>query len=102
MSGGLALKGKRWGRPDDVVGFGGAINGISATHRAYLAAGGLGLIAGDGTLRYRQEQILETYYALNLGKGKTLTTDYQFIANPAYNADRGPVSIFATRLHIEF
>jgi high affinity Mn2+ porin len=31
-----------------------------------------------------------------------LTADYQFIANPAYNADRGPVSIFSGRLHGEF
>jgi hypothetical protein len=27
---------------------------------------------------------------------------YQFIANPAYNADRGPVSILSGRLHAEF
>ena len=32
----------------------------------------------------------------------TLTFDYQFITNPAYNADRGPVSIFSGRLHAEF
>jgi high affinity Mn2+ porin len=32
----------------------------------------------------------------------TASLDYQFITNPAYNADRGPVSIFAGRLHAEF
>jgi high affinity Mn2+ porin len=32
----------------------------------------------------------------------TLTFDYQFITNLAYNADRGPVSIFASRFHAEF
>jgi high affinity Mn2+ porin len=32
----------------------------------------------------------------------TVTADYQFINNPAYNADRGPVFIFACRLHGEF
>jgi hypothetical protein len=26
----------------------------------------------------------------------------QFIANPAHNADRGPVSTFSARLHAEF
>ena len=101
-SGGVAIKGTSWGRPSDTIGFGGAINGLSQSNRDFLAAGGLGLIIGDGALRYRPEKILETYYAFNLGKGKTLTTDYQFIANPGYNADRGPVSIFATRLHVEF
>lgn len=32
----------------------------------------------------------------------TLTFDYQFIKNPAYNSDRGPVSIFSGRMHAEF
>jgi len=27
---------------------------------------------------------------------------YQFVVNPGYNADRGPVSIFAARAHAEF
>jgi high affinity Mn2+ porin len=31
-----------------------------------------------------------------------LTFDYQFIADPAYDADRGPVSLFAARVHAEF
>ncbi len=36
---------------------------LSAAHRDFLAAGGLGLLIGDGRLNYRPEQILETYYA---------------------------------------
>ena len=32
----------------------------------------------------------------------TLTADYQFITNPAYNADRGPVHVFAGRAHWQF
>ena len=32
----------------------------------------------------------------------TLTADYQFITNPAYNADRGPVHVFSGRFHGEF
>jgi high affinity Mn2+ porin len=28
--------------------------------------------------------------------------DYQFVANPAFNRDRGPVSVFSTRFHWEF
>ena len=31
-----------------------------------------------------------------------LTADYQFIVNPACNAERGPVSIFSGRFHAEF
>jgi high affinity Mn2+ porin len=30
------------------------------------------------------------------------TVDYQFIVNPAYNRDRGPVSVVALRLQTEF
>jgi high affinity Mn2+ porin len=45
---------------------------------------------------------LETYYAYALNKWFTLTADYQFVTNPAYNADRGPVHVFSGRLHGEF
>jgi high affinity Mn2+ porin len=102
LSGGLSIKGSYWGRPSDTVGIGGAINGLSSAHRDFLAAGGLGLLIGDGRLNYRPEQILETYYAFAIDKNFTFTADYQLITNPAYNADRGPVSIFSGRLHGEF
>jgi high affinity Mn2+ porin len=102
ISGGLSVKGSYWGRPSDTIGIGGALNGLSSAHRDFLAAGGIGLLIGDGRLNYRPEQILEAYYAYALGKGFTLTADYQLITNPAYNADRGPVSIFSGRLHGEF
>lgn len=102
LSGGLSIKGSYWGRENDTIGVGGAINGLSTAHRDFLAAGGTGLLIGDGRLNYRPEQILEAYYAYALAKGVTLTADYQFIANPAYNADRGPASIFSGRLHGEF
>jgi high affinity Mn2+ porin len=102
VSGGLSIKGSFWGRPNDTIGIGGAINGLSAAHRDYLAAGGIGLLVGDGQLNYRNERIFETYYAYAITKGVTLTADYQLITNPAYNADRGPVSIFAGRLHAEY
>jgi high affinity Mn2+ porin len=99
---GLSIKGARWGRPDDVIGIGGAINALSKDHRDFIAAGGLGILIGDGALNYRRERILETYYAYALNKQITLTADYQFITNPAYNADRGPVSVFSGRFHGEF
>src|SRR5215471_14432172 len=99
---GTSIKGTAWSRPDDRVGLAGAINGLSTDHRNYLAAGGLGILIGDGQLNYRPEKILETFYAMNVINGVTLTFDYQFILNLAHNADRGPVSIFAARLHGEF
>jgi high affinity Mn2+ porin len=102
VSAGVSVKGSRWGRADDTVGFGAALDAISASHRDFLAAGGLGLLIGDGRLNYREEKILEAYYALKLQQPLTLTFDYQFVADPAYNADRGPVSLFTARVHAEF
>jgi high affinity Mn2+ porin len=99
---GASIKGTRWGRPDDVIGIGGVINALSRDHRDFIAAGGLGVLIGDGQLNYRRERILESYYAYALNKQLTLTGDYQLITNPAYNADRGPVSVFSGRLHGEF
>jgi high affinity Mn2+ porin len=99
---GGVLKGNSWGRPGDSIGLAGAINALSADHRAFIAAGGLGILIGDGVLNYQTERILETYYSLAVLKKTTLTFDYQFIVNPAYNADRGPVSIFSARLHSDF
>jgi high affinity Mn2+ porin len=102
LSFGASLKGTKWGRPDDVIGVASAINALSRDHRDFLAAGGLGPLIGDGALNYRQEKILETYYAYALNKQWTLTADYQYVQDPAYNADRGPVSIFSGRIHAEF
>ncbi len=102
LSLGTSIKGTRWGRPDDRIGLAGAINMLSRDHRDYIAAGGLGILIGDGRLNYRPEQILETFYAMNVVNGVILTFDYQFMLNPAYNADRGPISFFSGRLHGEF
>jgi high affinity Mn2+ porin len=102
LSGGAVLTGASWGRPSDKIGVGGAVNALSRDERNFLAIGGLGVLIGDGRLNYRQEKILEAYYAIGLIKDTTLTVDYQFIENLAYNADRGPASIFAARLHSQF
>ena len=109
---GLTLKGTRWCRPDDVIGLAGAINGISNDHRAYFAAGGLGILVGDGQLKhYGPEEIIELYYSaklfsaklLNFGKlDASLSLDYQFLNNPGYNEDRGPANFFGARLHLAY
>jgi high affinity Mn2+ porin len=99
---GLSLKGKQWGRPDDTFGLAGIVNGISGVHRQFLNDGGLGLLVGDGMLPHPgPERIIETYYAFPL-LASTVTLDYQFIVNPAYNRDRGPVSVIGARVHTEF
>ena len=103
LSLGLSIKGTAWGRPDDRVGIAGAINNISAPHSAYLAAGGLGVLVGDGQLpAYTSENVLETYYALQIVKGVVASADYQMLGNPAYNAQRGPVHVFSGRLSMRF
>ncbi|HEY2480712.1 MAG TPA: carbohydrate porin [Caulobacteraceae bacterium] len=103
ISGGVSLSGKRWGRPDDTFAIAGIVNGISKIHQAYLADGGLGILVGDGRLPHPgTENIIETYYAIALAKFLQFSLDYQFVDHPAYNTDRGPVSIFAGRVHAQF
>jgi high affinity Mn2+ porin len=102
LSVGVVLKGTSWGRADDRIGVGAVFEGLSPEARAYFSAGGLGIMIGDGRLNYRPEKAIETYYAYSLSKRVTVTGDYQFIVDPGYNADRGPVSIFSARLHAEF
>jgi high affinity Mn2+ porin len=98
---GLSLKGEAWHRADDTFGIAGVLNGLSKVHREFLAAGGLGILAGDSTLSYGWEQALETYYDFGVWKTMHASLDYQFINCPAFNRDRGPVSVFALRLHWE-
>ena len=99
---GLSVKGEAWRRPNDTFGLAGAFDGISKVHQEFFAAGGLGILAGDGGLNYGWEQILETYYDLAIWKSVHATLDYQFVNHPAFNRDRGPVSVFGARLHWQF
>ncbi len=99
---GVNIKGAAWGRKDDTLGVAGVVNGISTAHRAFLGAGGLGILIGDGRLRYGPEQIVETYYSIALRQKVWLTFDYQFVNHPAYNRDRGPVHLPGARVHFEY
>jgi len=102
-SAGASIKGSAWHRNADTIGIVGIVNGISATREGYLNAGGLGILVGDGKLPHpRAERIIETYYKLAVISHADLTFDYQWVKDPAYNADRGPVSIIAVRLHAQF
>jgi high affinity Mn2+ porin len=103
LAAGLSLQGSRWHRSDDTVGVAAMNNGISGAREAYLNAGGLGILVGDGQLPHPgPEQIIETYYSAAVLKFAHLSLDYQWINHPAYNRDRGPVSVLAVRLHAQF
>lgn len=102
LSAGLSVKGARWGRADDTWGAAVLANGLSGDHRRYLAAGGNGFIVGDGRLSYAPEEILESYYDWKPIRWLAVALDYQYVAHPAYNRARGPVSVFAVRAHVEF
>lgn len=99
---GMRLKGGAWNRAEDVVGLAGALNGFSNPHQQFLEAGGTGILAGDGALHYGAERLIETYYDLRVWKALHTTFDYQYFTNPACNQDRGPVSVFSLRMHMEF
>ena len=102
VSAGMSLTGAAWSRPDDIAGVAGVRNGMSAPHQAYLAAGGLGFFAGDGKLNYGAENIGELFYNAALGKTAHIGFNFQRIVHPAYNRERGPVTIASVRLHSDF
>jgi high affinity Mn2+ porin len=85
---GLRLKGAVWDRPDDSVGLAAVVNGLSGDHAAFPAAGGLGILVGDGRLHYATEDILEAFYRVQIVAPLALTANYQFFLHPAYNQDR--------------
>lgn len=98
---GADFKGDRWGRTHDQIGLAYVINGLAQDHRRYLGAGGLGFILGDGALHYGTERIMEAYYRIHIWRGIAVSPDFQWITNPGYNRDRGPVFVAGFRLHLE-
>ena len=99
---GVVQSGARWRRSQDAAGAALVVSGLSDPHRAYLAAGGYGFLIGDSRLRYRSEILAELFYRLALTREVSLIGAYQPVANPAFNADRGPVHIFTARVHVGF
>ena len=102
VAAGLSISGKQWRRDDDTFGIAGVVNGISKEHQAFLNAGGLGILVGDGQLpNPGTERILETYYSFPVLYAR-MSLDYQLIVNPGYNRDRGPASVFGFRVHAQY
>ena len=99
---GADYKGIPWGRKFDRVGLAFVSNGISKAHQEYLKLGGQGFLLGDGNLNYGRENIAEVYYNLHLWRGIFSSPDLQYIVNPGYNRDRGPVVVPALRMHVDF
>jgi hypothetical protein len=102
ISFGTLVKGSRWGRGRDSLGIGYAQNWISAAHAAYLNMGGIDGFIGDGRITQAPERQFEVFYNLNVSRYFWVSLDAQRVANPAYNADRGPVRLYGMRLHVEF
>ena len=101
FAGGFAINGRKWNRPQDRLGMAFASNCLSADHRTYLALGGLGFIIGDGAMNYGRENILESYYTVHVWRGIYVAPDVQYVVDPAYNRDRGPVIVPGFRLRLE-
>lgn len=100
---GLRYYGIARGRMADNIGLAFVSNGLSTGHRDFLNTGGYGFMIGDGKLpNYQRENILEFFYEVKLFESVYITADYQFVANPAYNPDRGPVSLIGARVHVSF
>ena len=101
ISFGIAMNGLRWGRKQDALGIGYAQSWISGQHVTYLNMGGIDGFIGDGKINYKPEQVVDIYYQWHAMPSVWLTLDYQHLANPAYNTDRGPVDIYGIRVHFD-
>jgi high affinity Mn2+ porin len=102
-SGGVQVNGALWGRSKDEIGIAGIANQISRAHQRYLAAGGIGVLVGDGRLPHPGPELIgEAYFTWRPIGPVALSFDYQLVGNPGYNRDRGPANVLGVRLHGEF
>ena len=102
LSIGVVANGSLWQRQFDLAGIGVASSWISSIHAQYLALGGIDGFIGDGHLRQGSEGVAEAFYSFNLERAIWLAGDYQFLWNPGFNRDRGPLHILSVKIHAEF
>lgn len=98
---GVSSAGTRWHRPADRLGLATGWNGINRDHREYLAQGGYGFMLGDGRLSFAPERVVDAYYSIAMGRLLSLSLEAQRFDHLAFNRDRGPVSVFGIRLHLQ-
>jgi high affinity Mn2+ porin len=99
---GVGVNGSKWRRKQDRAGVVFVSNGIKKDHQMYLANGGYGFLIGDGKLYYGRENILEAYYTAHVWRGIYVAPGAQYIVDPGYSRDRGPVFVGSFRAHVEF
>lgn len=102
LSGGIQIAGAHWGRQSDRLGFALLRHTINDVHRAYLGAGGVGFLLGDGMLRYGPETFVESYYRFQVGPYFQFGPDEQYVRNPGYNRDRGPAWVTTVRANLRY
>lgn len=98
---GVSTSGRWWGRARDRFGVGFAVDGINGDHRDYLARGGYGFMLGDGRLSYAAERVLDFFYSFAPVELGSVSIEIQRFENPAFNRDRGPITVLGARLHLE-
>jgi high affinity Mn2+ porin len=99
---GVSVKGNSWRRNNDAFGLAYIVDGASRANQEFLEAGGADILDGDGALTYGSEKVVEAYYNFAIWRSFHVTPDYEFVDNPAFNRERGPVSVFGIRLHAQF
>ena len=99
---GVGVNGAKWHRKQDRAGIAFVSNGIKKDHQVYLADGGDGFLLGDGRLNYGRENIVESYYTAHFWRGIYIAPGVQYVVDPGYNRDRGPVVVPSLRAHVEF
>ena len=81
---GLSLTGTRWGRPTDTVGLAVAVHEASGAAKPFVAAGGLGILVGDGQLVHAgPASIVETSDSVAVFPCATLALASQCVHHPA-------------------
>lgn len=101
LSFGALAKGGLWGRPADTAGVAFGAGWISKAHADFLALGGVDGFVGDGRITPAAELVLEVFYSVNVFSSLWVSGSFLHVANPAFNADRGPVEIFGLKVHAE-
>jgi hypothetical protein len=102
VSAGVSMSGAPWGRPRDGFGAAFAFNGASRDHLDYLGAGGYGFMLGDGRLSASTERLLDAYYLCGVSRYAFVSLEAQHFENLAFNRDRGPVTVYGVRVHLEY